>query len=149
MAMQSNVKINRLETPLQVGLASSDHVVAIIGNSVTTICIKTNHNGNIVIRNTPVWIMDDAMDEVLLGDDLLKKLGIDVYQLLLEKGGQDIDYNDMEPIQSIPHLGGDDEEKIKSILREKLAEVDDPDFDLFQQKKWSYLSQWESMDTEK
>ena len=42
--------------------------------------------------------MEDEMDEVLLGDDLLKRLGIDVYQLLLEKGGQDIDYNEMGPM---------------------------------------------------
>lgn len=101
--------------------------------------------------------MADEISEVLLGEDLLKTLGIDVHQQLIEKGGCDVDYNEMVKMASIPplggmgavqeigngrsrtHLGGDNEEKIKAILEEKFLEMDDPDFGPEDGKRWRNL----------
>ena len=128
MAERSGIKVETLNKPVMIELASSDHKVEVIGKSNVTLEINTNVNGIITVRQTPILIMKNDMSEVLLGEDLLKRLGIDVAHLLIEKGGTDINYNDVDNMASIPHFGGDSKEKIMKILQAKMAEVDDDNF---------------------
>jgi gag-polyprotein putative aspartyl protease len=115
--------------------ASSDYVVNIIGTTNIDLDIKTLKHGVVHIKRVPVYIVDENMSEVLLGDDLLKCLGIDVHKLIQECGGKIFDYQDGE-INQYPHFGGDDEEKITKILKEK---VDDIELEDTNKDKWLNL----------
>ena len=139
MAAKAKLVVRPLNEPIQVNLASSDHVVQISGEATTFVAINTKVNGKIYVRNVPIWIMDNEMDEVLLGDDVLKRLGISVKQLLVEKGGADIDYNDVDLMMAYPPLGGEDEEALKAILNARLDTINDPDFGPAEKEKWRKL----------
>ena len=104
-----------------LGLATSTKKTKLVGEAVVRLEIVTANNGTITIRDAPIWIIEDDMDEILLGDDILVRLGIDVFDQLNRRGGMEIDYlESMETEESFPFLGGDDEEKITKILVEKV-----------------------------
>ena len=80
------------------------------------------------------------MEEVLLGDDVLVRLGIDVRAQLGKKGGTDIDYIEAgEQLKSFPHMGGDCEAKIEMILAEKVQESIKRGLSVQDAEKWTNM----------
>lgn len=80
MAERIQLAYERVEPVERIGLASSDQYVTLIGRANLKIQIRTSRNGSITVRDTPVWILKEKMEEVLLGDDVLIRLGIDVHE---------------------------------------------------------------------
>ena len=121
MADEAQLEYDDLKPPRKIPLATSESSVTVIGEVKARIDIHVGEERTITIRDTPIWIMREDMDEVLLGDDVLVRLEIDVREQLGKKGGTDIDYVAAgEDLKSFPHMGGDCELKIKKILDEKV-----------------------------
>ncbi len=121
----NGLKTEKRARPLKISLASSDYSVEVNMEAKATIEIVSLGRVNICVRNVPIWIMEEDMEKVLLGDDVLKKLGIDVKTLLMGKTEVDIDYEELQGQETFPYLGGDDEGKIRSILQTKVQDMVD------------------------
>ena len=124
MAKEAQLEYKDLKPPKKIPLASSYQSATCIGEVKVRITIHVGEERTITVRDTPIWILKDDMDEALLGDDVLVRLGIDVREQLGKKGGTDIDYIAAgDEMKSFPHMGGDDEEKIKKVLNKKVDEA--------------------------
>lgn len=140
MADQIQLEYRAVKPAEKLGLAGGDHCVSLVGKTKARVEIVLNTNGSITVRDTPIWVIAEAMDEVLLGDDVLSQLGINVHEQLLQRGGVEIDYkhagSDME---SFPYLGGDDGAKIEKILRDKVENAIENGLPKGQKDKWTNL----------
>ena len=140
MADDNQIEYETMAQAEKIGLASSDLHCTLIGKATKRLDIRMHNKGTITVRNTPIWIIREDMDEALLGEDVLIKLGIDVGKQLLMKGGVDIDYiEDARALESFPYLGGDCEMKIRNILCEKVEEVEAKSMIGFDKDKWLNL----------
>ena len=123
MANQAQLEYDDLKPPRKIPLASCESTVTLIGVATVKIDIHVGSERTITVRDTPIWILKEDMEEALLGDDVLVRLGIDVREQLGKKGGTDIEYIAAgEDMKSFPHMGGDSEEKITTILRTKVED---------------------------
>lgn len=122
MAECCGMVVQRSEKSETISLATSELTVTVVSEVSATLEIKPGAGSTaIVARNVPVWILEERMDEVLLGDDVLKLLGINVEELLARKAGDDVDYLGDE--EAFPYLGGDKEDKILQIMAQKIKEA--------------------------
>ncbi|KAL3914448.1 MAG: hypothetical protein SGARI_000114 [Bacillariaceae sp.] len=100
---------------------ANEQSVNIVAELVEQIDIRMGSNGNITVRNVPIWIIEEDMDEILLGEDVLIKLGINVRDQLKRRGGIDIDYDaSVDDLATYPYLGGEDEQTLRGIIIDKV-----------------------------
>ena len=126
---------NTLEFPRKLGLWTEDKFVVAIGEACVDLeLVFGDQVGSVIVRNTPILIVDGQSNEILIGDDVLKVLGIDVYSQLTKKIGTDIHFETAE-LESFPFLGGDSAEEIKSILDTKVTAITDEE----ERGKWREL----------
>ena len=140
MAKEAQLEYDDLKPPRKIPLASSELSATLIGEATVKIDIHVGDERTITVRDTPIWILQDDMDEALLGDDVLVRLGIDVRVQLGKKGGTDIDYIAAgEEMKSFPHMGGDCEEKVKKILTRKVEDARSSGMNASDASLWSKL----------
>ena len=146
MAKLAQIEFQPIVPPKKVPLVSPEQFANVIGEATVKLAINTKVNGKIIIRNVPVWILEEPMDEVLLGEDVLLRLGISVPLQLVQCGGKDIDFIETDE-NTYPDFGGDDEELIRKTLKEQvkaafewgLNEDDPTQFTSENRQKWMAL----------
>lgn len=87
-------------------MESSNFLVEVKKVSTVTLEISTQGRVNIEMKNVPIFILEEEMEEVLLGDDVLKKLGINVGEAISNIKSGKIDYRYLKETQTFPHMGG-------------------------------------------
>ena len=126
-------------TPRNMGLqlAVSDHPAETLGFVETDIQVLTKSPIN--VKGITIWVVDQDMQEVLLGDDLLCRLGINVRHLLEDKGGVTLDYPTGEIVSQYPYLGGEDAGKIKAVLLNCIHKAEQMGLPADRVDKWTSL----------
>ena len=82
---------------------------------LATIC------GNVTIQNVSIEVTDSDMENILIGDDVLKRLGIDVDGLVDDRGGMifDMDHDSNPPM----YFGDNDEQVVRDGLLKLLVDA--------------------------
>ena len=118
LAYEKNTKGTRAVT------VATDQSVNIIGMMTKQVEIRMGTYGNITVRNVPIWVIEEDMNEILLGEDVLKRLGIDVHDQLKQRGGVEVDYyTTADDIATYPYLGGEDGKVLEKIIKQKVDEA--------------------------
>ena len=69
MARAANLKVTPVVPAERIAVASSDVAVHLVGKATIRLEIITGGNGTISIQKTPIWVIKETMNEVLLGED--------------------------------------------------------------------------------
>lgn len=108
----------------EMQMASSEFVVHTLGRCVTDLHIMTSTKGPLVVKRVPVWVIEQDMDELLLGDDLLRRIGINVRSMLEAKGGKTYDFETGDVELEYPYLGGEKEENLMELLEKAVQDAE-------------------------
>jgi hypothetical protein len=129
-AKKAELKIHLYPCPSFGNSSVLKNKVRLIGKSTSTLSLMTLA-GQVVIRNVPVEITDDDMEEILLGNDLLKTLGINVTSMVDDRSGKfydmGFDPNDPELEPNLPaapmEFGENNEEEVRKALHKLVDEA--------------------------
>lgn len=119
-AEAAGIDIEFLDTPQICTLATEGAVGTIIGECKTTLELSTQVSEKVLVRNVPIWITKEKMPQLLLGNDLLRVLGIDVMGAVNALNGE-YDYD--APVETYPYPGGEEPETILQALKKKIDDA--------------------------
>ena len=146
MAERASLAIDYYEQPKMAELAVSDSQAKILGKAVCTIVLGTGVSGSVTVRNTPVLVLEEKMEEVLLGDDLLNRLGFNVRKQLAYcqplydyNRGRIVDDDPTTEVSAFPSMGGNDPQLIIGTLKMKVEEALANGLDESQKDLWMDL----------
>ena len=124
MAKEAGLVVRRYPEKVRIDLAISGHEGFLVGETTTNMTLKTIC-GDVNLRNVACVITEDEIDEVLLGDDVLRGLGINVDQLVDSLAGKTVDLQEpgvesdnKEPLD----FGENDETEIRSLLKKLVSD---------------------------
>lgn len=142
MSLDMATKCNLQWKPyrLRLEMASSKYSVSTIGHTTTELTLmKEGKKGRIIVKRTPVWIIEDEMEELLIGEDLLKVLGINIGEEIDKRMGNIYDFEFGKEALQYPKYGGEDPVDIERILLEKVKEAKENGLPESEEGKWLQL----------
>jgi RNase H-like domain found in reverse transcriptase/Reverse transcriptase (RNA-dependent DNA polymerase)/Integrase core domain/Integrase zinc binding domain/gag-polyprotein putative aspartyl protease len=95
-------------------------VIVTVGEAIVPKVRLHTINGPIEIHKLPILIVEENMPELLLGDDVLQRLGINIQEQINELGKLILDFESGEMVSGYPPFGGEDPEEIREILEQSL-----------------------------
>ena len=138
--LKANVKVHKYPFSSSAKLATEVQSVSLVGSVKVTMILQTLV-GQVIIHNVPCEVTDAAMDEVLLGNDVLKHLGIDVSGLLAEMGDREVNMDPLgdEMYQEFIDFGETNEAEIRAGIDKMVSEALEAGLPAEKGEDWSSL----------
>lgn len=139
LCTKANIQVNKYPYPSTAEGAVEGQKIELCGKALADITLVTSA-GEVIIRDVPCEVTSDEMSEILIGNDLLKALGINVDQLLSDKAGTETSMNQEGPSIDPPmDFGETDEKEIREALDKMLANAIESGLPREQSDRWKAL----------
>ena len=138
----SKIQKIKMRQPITVELANGQELTCKYDIKLLKVRFDLKNKSIISLRNMRYVILptENAIDEIILDDGTLKRLGVDLMKELEKKGNQDIDMEDKSPLIHQPTLAAkllaansdalSSDEEIEFLLQEMESNIDPSDFQL-------------------